>query len=178
MTALAECDELYQALGLPKNFRTVHAVLVLHIWLCLVRLRAEGPRGAEVGQTLYDLFNHDCEKRIHAAGVKVLISKWMKELEKNFYGACSAYDDAVLPTASSDALPRALWRNIFAEDDSEMPQGPSVAPVQELAKVVRTELASLAMTDSASMLSGNIDFSLGSVAPILEPSGQPVVAAS
>eukprot|EP00850_Spirogloea_muscicola_P024591 SM001112S18866 [mRNA] locus=s1112:662:2108:- [translate_table: standard] len=161
MTALAERDELYQALGLPRNFRTVHAVLVLHIWLCLVRLRAEGPRGAEVGQTLYDLFNHDCEKRIHAAG------KWMKELEKNFYGACSAYDYAVLPTAASDALPRALWRNIFAEDDSEMPQGPGLAPVQDLARVVRTELASLAMTDSVSMLSGNIDFSLGSVAPML-----------
>ena len=40
------------------------------MWLCLRRLRAEGQQGAAVGQTLYDLFNHDTERRVVEAGVR------------------------------------------------------------------------------------------------------------
>lgn len=168
------------AFGLEKSFRASHAMLVLHTWLCLVRLRAEEQKedAAEIGQTIYDLLNHDCEKRVVAAGVRarlatpqpsycrssgnhapeiavtalhfglvvwilcpwtvqlpasslllrcawlvrppptpgpflqvtVLISKWMKELEKNFYGACLAYDGALKPEAPKGALESALWR--------------------------------------------------------------------
>lgn len=54
---------------MEKKFRTVYALLVVHVWLALVRLRAEGKAGGEVGQMVYDLFNHDCEKRVAAAGV-------------------------------------------------------------------------------------------------------------
>jgi hypothetical protein len=57
------------AFVLEKSFRTTHAMLLLHMWLTLVRLRAEGKDGAKVGQTIYELFNHDLEKRIVAAGV-------------------------------------------------------------------------------------------------------------
>jgi cytochrome b pre-mRNA-processing protein 3 len=42
--------------------------------------------------------------------LKVLLSKWMKELEKNFYGAVTAYDAAMKPDAAQDELSRALWR--------------------------------------------------------------------
>jgi len=42
--------------------------------------------------------------------LKVLLSKWMKELEKNFYGAVAAYDKAMGPEAAQDELARALWR--------------------------------------------------------------------
>lgn len=59
------------AFGLEKSFRASHAMLVLHTWLCLVRLRAEEQKedAAEIGQTVYDLMNHDCEKRVVKAGV-------------------------------------------------------------------------------------------------------------
>ncbi|OAE28952.1 hypothetical protein AXG93_2960s1310 [Marchantia polymorpha subsp. ruderalis] len=145
--------------ALEKNFRTTHAMLLLHMWLTLVRLRAEGKDGSKVGQSLYEIFNHDLEKRVVGEGVKMLISKWMKELEKNFYGAVEAYDAAMQPTAVKDALARALWRNVFAEDDSLMPTGAAAAPVKSLARYVRREAACLALTDSESLLSGNILFS-------------------
>ena len=61
---------LPSALSLPACFRTHHSLLTLHMWLCLRRLRAEGPQGAAVGQVLYDLFNHDTEKRVVEAGVR------------------------------------------------------------------------------------------------------------
>ncbi len=54
---------------LEQNFRTTHSMLVLYLWLCLYRVRAEGKDGAAVGQSLYDAFNHDLEKRIIATGV-------------------------------------------------------------------------------------------------------------
>ncbi|KAL2651388.1 hypothetical protein R1flu_019516 [Riccia fluitans] len=154
----AETPELYANYGLQKNFRTTHAMLLVHMWLTLVRLRAEGKEGSKIGQSLYELFNHDLEKRIVGEGVKMLISKWMKQLERNFYGAVEAYDAAMQPTADKDALARALWRNIFAEDDSPMPTGAEAAPVKSFARYVRREAACLAITDSESLLTGNIQF--------------------
>ncbi|CAI5495495.1 unnamed protein product [Closterium sp. Naga37s-1] len=141
---------LWSSLGLPSQFRTHHALLVLHTWLALLRLRKEGAQGAAVGQTFYDTFNHDVERRVVAAGVKMLVSKWMRELERSFYGAAAAYDAAVAPGANADALSKALWRNVFAEDASDMPSGPAAAPVQALTRYVRLELASLALTVEAS----------------------------
>ncbi|CAI5976926.1 unnamed protein product [Closterium sp. NIES-65] len=158
VTRQADDEMFLRALGLPSQFRTHHALLVLHTWLALLRLRKEGAQGAAVGQTFYDTFNHDVERRVVAAGVKMLVSKWMRELERSFYGAAAAYDAAVAPGASADALPKALWRNVFAEDASDMPSGPAAAPVQALTRYVRLELASLALTDSEAILTGNIIF--------------------
>ncbi|KAG0581001.1 hypothetical protein KC19_4G217000 [Ceratodon purpureus] len=151
--------ELYANFVLEQNFRTTHAMLVLHMWLSLSRLRSEGRDGGVMGQSLYDAFNHDLERRIIATGLKVLLSKWMKELEKNFYGAVASYDKAMSPEAAQDELARALWRNVFAEDDSIMPTGPNATPVHALARHVRKEAACLALTDSESFLTGNILFS-------------------
>ncbi|CAI7864083.1 unnamed protein product, partial [Closterium sp. NIES-53] len=88
----------------------------------------------------------------------LLVIKWMRELERSFYGAAAAYDAAVAPGANADALSKALWRNVFAEDASDMPSGPAAAPVQALTRYVRLELASLALTDSEAILTGNITF--------------------
>lgn len=155
----ADDEEFMEAIGLPPCFRTRHALSVLHVWLLLVRLRLEGQAGGAVGQTLYDTFNHDCEKRIVKEGIKLLVSKWMRELEKSFYGAAAAYDAAVAPAASTNALPNALWRNVYAEEASEMPSGPAAAPIQALARYVRRELACLTLTDSDAIMTGNITFS-------------------
>lgn len=150
--------ELYANFALEQSFRTTHAMLVLYMWLSLCRLRSEGRDGGAMGQSLYDAFNHDLERRIIATGLKVLLSKWMKELEKNFYGAVAAYDMAMRPEAAQDELARALWRNVFAEDDAMMPTGPNSIPVHALARHVRQEAACLALTDSESFLTGNILF--------------------
>jgi len=151
--------KLYANFALEQNFRTTHAMLVLYMWLSLCRLRSEGRDGGAMGQSLYDAFNHDLERRIIATGLKVLLSKWMKELEKNFYGAVAAYDKAMTLEAAQDELARALWRNVFAEDDAIMPNGLNATPVHALARFVRKEAACLALTDSESFMTGNILFS-------------------
>lgn len=59
------------ALEVPTDFQHVHAMLCLHVWLLLVRLRAEGKDGKRLAQMLYDDFQDDVEVRVRAAGVKV-----------------------------------------------------------------------------------------------------------
>ncbi|KAK6132120.1 hypothetical protein DH2020_034145 [Rehmannia glutinosa] len=98
-------------LCLETTFKTTFSLLVLHMWLCLRRLKEEGKEGVELGQYLYEIFNHDLELRVSKAGVNLLIDKWMKELEKIFYGNIVAYDTAI---GKQDELQNVIWRNFAA----------------------------------------------------------------
>lgn len=42
--------------------------------------------------------------------VNLLLSKWMKELEKILYGNIVAFDAALLPEAKQDELQNVIWR--------------------------------------------------------------------
>ena len=90
-------------MGLPADFQPLHSSLCLHIWLLLVRLRAEGKPGKQLAQMLYDDFQTDVEERARAAGVRVRLSKQLTELEKQFYGSSMAYDKEM---AGEEALDR------------------------------------------------------------------------
>lgn len=39
------------------------------MWFCLRRLKEEGKEGVELGQYLYEIYNHDVELRVSNAGV-------------------------------------------------------------------------------------------------------------
>ena len=58
---------------IEKDFRAQFAMMSLHIWLCLRRLRDEGKDGKEMSQALYDIFWEDVERRVYAAGVRTMI---------------------------------------------------------------------------------------------------------
>lgn len=69
-------------------------------------------------------FGQDCKCRFHHLivsttlvtywsmqwQVNLLLSKWMKELEKIFYGNIVAFDAALLPEAKQDELQNVIWR--------------------------------------------------------------------
>lgn len=55
--------------SLEETFKTTFSLLVLHMWLCLRRLKEEGKEGVELGQYLYEIYNHDLELRVSKAGV-------------------------------------------------------------------------------------------------------------
>ncbi|RVW72268.1 hypothetical protein CK203_054911 [Vitis vinifera] len=42
--------------------------------------------------------------------VNLLLTRWMKDLEKIFYGNIVAYDAAMLPEARPDELPNVIWK--------------------------------------------------------------------
>lgn len=60
------------ALGLEMRFAPTYSLLCLHVWLALVRLRAEGNDGRDMAQMMYEDFQEDVERRVRAEGVKVV----------------------------------------------------------------------------------------------------------
>ncbi|XP_006837337.2 ubiquinol-cytochrome-c reductase complex assembly factor 1 [Amborella trichopoda] len=162
---------IYDVFYLEKTFRTTFTLLVLHMWLCLRRLKEDGKDGVEFGQYLYEIYNHDLELRVSKAGVNLLLTKWMKDLEKIFYGNIVAYDAAMLADATKDKLPNVIWRNVFSDDGSQMPNDSAANAAQAMARYARRELACLSLTDKETLFSGNFMFtSLKGSPDTLEPS--------
>ncbi|KAG4137053.1 hypothetical protein ERO13_D07G047600v2 [Gossypium hirsutum] len=157
---LSQVDKpaIYEVFSLEKTFRMTFSLLVLHMWLCLRRLKAEGKDGVELGQYVYEIYNHDVELRVSKAGVNLLLTKWMKELEKIFYGNIVAYDAALLPEATHEELTEVIWRNIFSDDGTSKPDAAALHTVQAMARYVRREISCLSLTDKEAMFSGNFMF--------------------
>ncbi|KAM4076996.1 hypothetical protein ACJW30_12G106400 [Castanea mollissima] len=149
---------IYEVFNLEKTFKTSFSLLVLHMWLCLRRLKQEGKEGVELGQYLYEIYNHDVEMRVSKAGVNLLLHRWMKDLEKIFYGNLVAYDSAILPVAKQDELSNVIWRNIFSDDGSSPPNDAASQTVQAMARYARREVSCLSLTDKEAMFSGNFMF--------------------
>lgn len=142
------------ALDIPDgSFQHRHAMLCLHVWMVLKRLRLEGKPGKKISQIMYDEFQDDVEHMVRAAGVQVRLGKHLSELEKQFYGSCTAYDRAMGKDAR-EGLEGALWRNVYqGEAGKEAASG-------RLARYVQRGVASLAKTPSEAVLEGRISFRL------------------
>ncbi|KDP34903.1 hypothetical protein JCGZ_09191 [Jatropha curcas] len=149
---------IYEVFNLEKTFKMTFSLLVLHVWLCLRRLKQEGKQGVEFGQYLYEIYNHDVELRVSKAGVNLLLTKWMKELEKIFYGNIVAYDSVLLPEVKSNELVKVVWRNVFSDDGKSEPDATALPAVQAMARYVRREVNCLSLTDKEALFSGNFMF--------------------
>nr|AFK45549.1 unknown [Lotus japonicus] len=149
---------IYEAFNLEKTFKTTYSLLILHMWLCLRRLKQEGNEGVEFGQYLYEIYNHDVELRVSKAGVNLLLAKWMKDLEKIFYGNIVAYDTALLPEAKPVDFSNVIWRNIFSDDGSSTPDAAASKSVHAMARYARREVSCMTLTDKEALYSGNFMF--------------------
>ncbi|VAH29936.1 unnamed protein product [Triticum turgidum subsp. durum] len=90
--------------------------------------------------------------------VNLLLTKWMKELEKIFYGNIVKYDTAISPEASQDDLVNVIWRNVYADEGSEPMDAAATPAVQALARYTRREATCLSLTDKEAVFSGNFKF--------------------
>ncbi|KAI5670280.1 hypothetical protein M9H77_10644 [Catharanthus roseus] len=160
VTSQVDKPPIYNVFSLEKTFKTTFSLLVLHMWLCLRRLKGEGKEGVELGQYLYEIYNHDLELRVSKAGVNLLLTRWMKDLEKIFYGNIVAYDAAMLPEAKQDELQNVIWKNIFSDDGvSPLPNDAALLrSVQALSRYARREANCLSLTDKEAIFSGNFMF--------------------
>ncbi|KAL3649391.1 hypothetical protein CASFOL_005794 [Castilleja foliolosa] len=158
VTYQVDRPDIYDVFSLETTFKSTFSLLVLHMWLCLRRLKEEGKEGVELGQYVYELFNHDLELRVSKAGVNLLLIKWMKELEKIFYGNVVAYDTAI---GKQDELQNVIWRNVFLDEGASKDSKPSEGAlpfVQAMTRYVRREASSLSLTDKEAIFSGNFMF--------------------
>lgn len=96
--------------------------------------------------------------RLDMMQVNLLLIKWMKELEKIFYGNIVAYDGAMRPDSKNDQLVEVVWRNIFSDDGSDTPNSAAAVPVNALSRYTRRESTCLSLTDKESIFSGNFMF--------------------
>ncbi|KQK16166.1 hypothetical protein BRADI_1g27180v3 [Brachypodium distachyon] len=158
ITSHVDKPDIYEVFQLEKTFKTTFSLLVLHMWLVLRRLKEEGKDGVKFGQYIYETYNHDVELRVSKAGVNLLLTKWMKELEKIFYGNIVKYDTAISPEARQDDLVNVIWRNVYADEGSETMDAAATPAVQALARYTRREATCLSLTDKDAMFSGNFKF--------------------
>lgn len=73
------CDECVKAdachycagVNIGPTFAHRYALLCIHIWFLLVRLRAEGEEGKDIAQMIYENFQEDVEGMVRREGVVV-----------------------------------------------------------------------------------------------------------
>lgn len=148
---LDHCDHsgIREVLGLEDDFRTRHAFLCLHVWMICRRLRRTDMDGKQVLQQFYDGFQHEVEMRVHGEGVRVRVSKWLRQLEDIFFGSSKAYDEAI--DKQTEDFADVLYRNVYGgKGDRHY--------CSALARYTLRELVSLSMTDDESVLKGAIKF--------------------
>lgn len=66
----AQDSRFYEVMKLDREFPGIQAVLSLHMWLLIRRLK-EANGGKQITQFLYDQFLENVEERLYRAGVKV-----------------------------------------------------------------------------------------------------------
>jgi len=91
--------------------------------MLLVRLRADGPATKQLRQELYDLFQEDVEIRVRQQTPSG-VSRYLTELEKDFYGNALALDQALNGECE---LWQPVLRNAFADDADKTAAAKSLA---------------------------------------------------
>ncbi|KAL0075239.1 ubiquinol-cytochrome C chaperone-domain-containing protein [Phycomyces blakesleeanus] len=98
-----------ESCNLPDNFQTWFSVTQLHVWMLMVRLRAEG-NGKLYTQELVNRFFDDAEDKIREYGISQqrVIKSYIKDLLAQFHGGVVAYDEGMCK--DDPVLAAALWR--------------------------------------------------------------------
>lgn len=109
---------LYGEQGANDDFDGRFEILVMHIYLVLRRLKADGQGRHGAGQVIFDLFFRDMDQAMREMGVGDLsVSKKIKKMAEAFYGRVAAYDEVI--DAGKDQLTSVIHRNLFAESEGD-----------------------------------------------------------
>ena len=111
--AQARRPVFYTDMGAPDRIDSRFELYTLHVLLLILRLRDEGPTGADAAQDLFDTYASALDNTLRELGVgDVSVGKKMRKLGEALYGRMSAYESAIL-AGDEDALALALTRNIM-----------------------------------------------------------------
>ena len=102
----------YRDLGVPDNLDGRFELIALHAFLILHRLKQDHPQGAELSQSLHDLFFADMDQSLREMGAgDIGVGKRIKRMVQGFHGRVRAYDDGL--GGDSGQLEDALRRNLY-----------------------------------------------------------------
>ncbi len=126
VVAQARQRAFYTTLAVPDRIDARFELYTLHVLLLVMRLRAEGERGAEIGQRLFDIYVSALDDSLRELGVgEMSVGKKMRKLGEALYGRMKAYE-IPLETSDAGALADALARNVYAAEEPTPGRGLAV----------------------------------------------------
>ena len=141
----------YAALGVPDTLDGRFDLIVLHVVLVLLRLKAEGSAGEATGQALFDMLFADMDRSLREMGVGDLsVGKRVKQMGKAVYGRLAAYEAGL--AGGQTELQAALARNLYGTVT------PEPAHVTAMAGYMRAAAADLATQSMAGLAAGTVSF--------------------
>lgn len=156
----ARAAVFYAELGVPDTLEGRFEVLVLHLFLILQRLQADGERGAAVSQELVDLFVSDMDTTFRELGIgDASVPKRVRNTAKVFQTRLRAYQEAATD-ADLARLSGVVETTVFA-DVADAP----ARHVSGITAYALTAVAHLARQPLADLEAGRLDL------PLPEPDG-------
>lgn len=141
----------YACCGVPDTVDGRFDMIVLHVFLVLRRLKAEGRAGREAGQALFDVMFDDMDRSLREMGVGDFdVGKRVKAMARSFYGRLAAYEEAL--TSDDAVLEAALRRNLFGTVE------PAGAHLAALAGYMRCEATALEAQKGGDIIEGRVSF--------------------
>jgi len=146
--AQARSPAFYEGCGVPDTIEGRFELIVLHLFIVLERLRAEGEEGRQLGQALLEAFVSDMDDSMRELGIGDLSVP--RRIKKTAAAVAERVEDYRSAVAGQDrqALVEALGRHV-----SLQPAG-----AVRLAGYVRAILQTLASAGGARILAGEIEF--------------------
>jgi cytochrome b pre-mRNA-processing protein 3 len=151
IVAQARLPIFYRSLGVPDTLEGRHALLSLHLFAVLHRLKADAPDGAALAQELVDRFSQDMETVLRELGVSDLrIPKKMRGLAASSLSLLHAYESALAGGKAS------LAETI----EAALPEGTANAELtaEALASYLLACVTALAKQTLASLQGGAIEY--------------------
>ena len=150
LVAQARAPAFYRELAVPDTLDGRFDMIVLHLFLVLRRLKAEGPSGQALSQELSEVFVRNMDQSLREMGVGDLgVGRRVKDMARALFGRIEAYETAL--AAGDAALQAALARNVYGA--ATPPAGAAAA----LADYVSQALAALDGRSLDQLQGGRLD---------------------
>lgn len=152
IVARARCGRFYRDFGVPDTVDGRFEMIVLHAFLVLRRLKADGGASDPLGQELFDVMFDDMDVNLREMGAGDMgVGKRVRKMVQAFYGRIAAYDGAL---DGNDAhLAEALGRNLYGTISA-----PPDDAVDALARYVRRQAEHFEAVDAGLVRSGGFAF--------------------
>ena len=125
--AQARLPIYYQRLGVPDTLEGRFAVLTLHLFAVLRRLKGAGPEAAATAQTLSDRFVSDMDTVLREVGVGDLsVPKKVRNLVATGANRIESYDRSV--SAGGDEFEAAIAEGLPLDDEAARAVGARFTP--------------------------------------------------
>lgn len=113
----ARQPDFYARLGVADRIDARFELYTLHVLLLYVRMKAEGERGADLAQKMFDAYVSALDNVLRELGVgDVSVGKKMRKLGEALYGRMSAYEKA-LREGDHASFQVSIARNVFESED-------------------------------------------------------------